>query len=129
VYASLDDETATREVTGRKSRLGGGAIISFKDYPRVTYVIAIKAKKCVDLRNLGGDTVLKDVLAAVSDPDLTDSQEVGTYLVKKGIDAVIFPSVTGSGASIAAFLDARSPAKVSIDNRDDILKMLKRLGS
>jgi RES domain-containing protein len=40
VYGSLDDETATREVTAQKARLGGAGIISLKDYPRVTYVIS-----------------------------------------------------------------------------------------
>ena len=32
VYASLDEETATREVTARKARLGGKAQIAPKDY-------------------------------------------------------------------------------------------------
>jgi RES domain-containing protein len=36
VYGSLDEETAAREVTARKARLGGRAIISLKDYPRPT---------------------------------------------------------------------------------------------
>jgi hypothetical protein len=33
VYASLDEGTATREVTARKVRLGGRAQIALKDYP------------------------------------------------------------------------------------------------
>jgi RES domain-containing protein len=128
VYASLDVDTATREVTARKTRLGGLAQIALKDYPRVMYVIAIKAKKCVDFRDIGGNLVLKDVLSAAGDPaDLGPSQEVGSYLVEKGIDAVIFPAVTGRGANIAAFLDADPPAKVAIENRDEILKALKKL--
>ena len=130
VYASLEEETATREVTARKSRLGGKAQIALKDYPRLTYVISIEAKKCVDFRNIGNNAVLKDMLVAASDPDdLGPSQEVGAYLVEKGMDAVIFPSVAGNGANIAAFLDAVPPAKVAIDNRNEILKALKKLGS
>jgi len=130
VYASLDEETATLEVTARKTRLGGKAQIALKDYPRLTYVISIKAKECVDFRNIGSNTVLKDVLAAARDPDdLGPSQEVGAYLVEKGIDAVIFPSVAGAGASIAAFLDGDTPAKVAIGNRKEILETLKKLAS
>ena len=130
VHGSLDDETATREVTARKARLGGVGIISLKDYPRVTFVISIKAKKCLDFRNVGTDAVLKDLLAAVSDPDdLGASQEMGAYLVGKGIDAIIFPSVTGSGANIVIFLDADPSPKVTIDNRKEILEMLRRLSS
>jgi RES domain len=84
--------------------------------------LSVKAKRCVDLRNVGTDATLKDVLAAVSDlDDLGASQEVGAYLVEKGIDALIFPSVTRSGANIVTFLDSDPPPKVSIDNRDEIL--------
>jgi RES domain-containing protein len=130
VYASLDEETAMREVTARKTRLGGKAQILLKDYPRLTYVIAIEAKKCVDFRNIGSNAVLKDVLAAASDPDdLGPSQEVGAYLLEKGVDAVIFPSVAGAGANIAAFLDSDPPAKVAIGNRKEILESLKKLAS
>lgn len=128
VYASLGEETATREVTARKTRLGGKAQIALKDYPRLTYVISIEAQRCVDFRNIGNDATLRDVLSAASDPDdLGPSQEVGAYLAEKGFDAVIFPSVTGAGANIAAFLDTDPPAKVAIANREDILEALKNL--
>jgi len=130
VYASLDEDTATHEVTARKTRLGGKAQIALKDYPRLTYIISINAKTCVDFRNIGNNAVLKDVLAAASDlDDLGPSQEVGTYLVEKGIEAVIFPSVAGGGANIAAFLDSDPPAKVAIGNRKEILETLKKLAS
>jgi hypothetical protein len=46
--------------------------------------------------------------------------------VEKRIDAVIFPSLSGSGANIAAFLDADPPAKVAIQNRDGILAAMKK---
>jgi RES domain-containing protein len=130
VYASLDEETATREATARKARLGGKAQIALKDYPRLTYVISIAAKKCVDFRIIGSNAVLKDMLAAAGDSaDLGASQKVGAYLVDKGIQAVIFPSVAGGGANIAAFLDSDPPAKVSIGNRKEILEALKNLAN
>jgi len=101
VYASIDEDTATREVTARKTRLGGKAQIALKDYPRLTYTISINAKTCVDFRNIGNNAVLKDVLAAASDlDDLGPSQEVGAYLLDEGIEVV------GGGANIAAFLTA-----------------------
>jgi hypothetical protein len=119
-----------RASDGTESPSGRSRHNSLKDYPRVTFVISIKAKKCLDFRNVGTDAVLKDLLAAVSDPDdLGASQEMGAYLVGKGIDAIIFPSVTGSAANIVIFLDADPSPKVTIDNRMEILEMLKRLGS
>jgi RES domain-containing protein len=130
VYASLDEETMAREVTARKTRLGGEAQIELKGYARLTYVISTKAKKCVDLRNITNNAVLKDVLAAASDRgDLAPSQEAGAYLMEKGIEAAIFPSVTGSSANIAAFLDADPALNVAIENRDAILKTLKNLAN
>jgi len=130
VYASLHEDTATREVTARKARLGGKAQIALKDYPRLTYVIAIEAQKCVDLRNIRNNATLRDILAAASDrDDLGPSQEVGAYLAGKGIEAVIFPSVAGDGANVVAFLNGDTPAKVAIENRDEILEALQELAS
>ena len=37
VYASLEEETALREVTSRKSALGGRSQIGVGEYPRMTY--------------------------------------------------------------------------------------------
>ena len=128
VYASLDEETAMREVTARKTHLGGKAQIALKDYPRLTYVISVEVKKCVDFRNIGNDAVLEEVLAAARDPvDLGPSQDVGAYLAKKGIEAVLFPSVAGGGANVAAFLDTDPPAKVVIANRKEILEGIRKL--
>jgi RES domain-containing protein len=66
IYASLDEETATKEVTARKARLGGAAQISLTDYPRLMYVVSIEAKRCLDLRKIGGDAVLEGARAARS---------------------------------------------------------------
>jgi RES domain-containing protein len=38
VYASLDEETALREVTTRKRTVQGFSLIDLQDYPRMTYV-------------------------------------------------------------------------------------------
>jgi hypothetical protein len=72
-----------------KSLLGrfaseGGRRSHRRTIPRLTYIISIKAKKGVDLRNVGNNQVLNDVLQGVSDPDdLGPSQEFGAYLVEK----------------------------------------------
>ncbi len=124
VYASLDEGTVAREVAARKAGLGGKVQIALKDYPRLTYAVVIEAKKCVDFRNIASNAVLKDGLAAASDlDDLGPSQEVGAYLLDKGIEVV------GGGANIAAFLHGDPPAKVAIGNRKEILEALKNLAN
>jgi RES domain-containing protein len=128
VYASLDEETATREVTARSVRLGGKGHIPLTDYPRLMYVISIAAGRCVDLRNAGTDGVLQETLEAVLDPDdHAASQEVGDYLAGKGIDVVIFPSVVCDGANVVVFRDADPPPKVEIQNRDEILAAIQNI--
>lgn len=128
VYASLDEETATKEVTARKTRLGGIAQIALKDYPRLMYVVSIEAKRCSDLRKIGADAVLEGALTAALDPDdLAASQEIGDYLAEKGIDAVIFPSVVCDGANVVVFRDADPPPKVEIKNRDEILDAIRTM--
>ncbi|MFZ0899095.1 MAG: RES family NAD+ phosphorylase [Candidatus Sulfotelmatobacter sp.] len=128
VYASLDEETATREVTARKARLGGEAQISLKDYPRLTYIVSVGAKRCLDLRKAGDDAVLKQTLKAALDPDdVAASQEVGDYLGAKGIDAIIFPSVVCSGANVVVFRDAGPPPLIEIQNREEILEAIENL--
>ena len=115
-------------MTAHKARLGGKAQIVLKNYPRLTYIISIDVNKCVDFRNIGNDPVLKDVLTAATDADhLGPSEEVGAYLVEKGIQAVIFPSVASGGANVAGFLDTDPPAKTVIENRMEIIEVLQNL--
>jgi RES domain-containing protein len=128
IHASLDEETGIREVSARKARLGGQAQILLKDYPRLTYVISIKAERCVDFRFVDRTTVLGQTLAPALDLfDLTDSQVVGQPLLAKGVQAALVPSVVGPGANIVVFLDARPRPKTEIRNREDILEAIQRL--
>ena len=128
VYASLEEETATCEVTARRLRLGGSGHVPLNEYPRLMYVISITAGRCVDLRNAGSDAVLKETLKAVLDrDDHAASQEVGDYLAGNGIDAIVFPSVGCDGANVVVFRDADPPPKVEIKNRDEILKAFQNI--
>jgi len=130
VYGALDEGTAGREAAARKARLGGAGGISLADYPRLIYVIPIKTRRCLDLRNPGADAVLKEILKAVLEPNgHVASQEVGDYLAGKGIDAIIFPSTVCDGANVVVFLDADPPPKVEIENRDKILEAFQNIAN
>ena len=128
VYGSLDEGTATREATARRARLGGASRISLADYPRLTYVISIEARRCLDLRNAGNDTVLQETLKAILDrDDHAASQEVGDYLAGKGIDSIIFPSTVCDGANVVVFRDADPPPRLEIKNRDEVLEAFQNI--
>jgi hypothetical protein len=49
VYASLEEETTLREVTTRKSALGGRNQIDVGEYPRITYVLSVSTHRNLDL--------------------------------------------------------------------------------
>jgi RES domain-containing protein len=54
VYLSVTDSGAGKEVTARKSRLGGVGQISIDKYPRVVYAVAVDLKKALDLSTRAG---------------------------------------------------------------------------
>jgi hypothetical protein len=49
VCASLEEKTALREVTIRKSALGGRGQIGAGEYPRMTYVLSVATNRTLDL--------------------------------------------------------------------------------
>jgi RES domain-containing protein len=79
VYGSADEETAFRESAVRMNRLAGRSGARIISYPRITYVIAVKAAAHVALTTAHPDAAA--ILPACLDPnELTDSQEVGEFL-------------------------------------------------
>jgi RES domain-containing protein len=126
VFASLDEGTAVREAAGRRRRLTGTPSIDFKVYPRLTYLIKADMTKCVDLRSTArspdSDKILK---VALDLDDQEASQEIGEYLLAKGVDGIIFPSVLGGGTNLVVFKDADPAPFVDILNRDEVLKSLR----
>jgi RES domain-containing protein len=49
VYLSESDAVATSEVTGRKKRLGGAALINVDKYPRVVFAVGFDLTRVLDL--------------------------------------------------------------------------------
>jgi RES domain-containing protein len=128
VYASLDEDTATKEVTERKARLGGRAQIDLRAYPRLTYVIGVKTATCADLRSVDPSSALGRALtAALNSSGLEQSQELGKYLIAKGLQALLVPSAVCSGANIIVLLDANPSPKVEISNRENVIKGFQKL--
>jgi len=65
VYLSATDSGASKEVTARKSRLGGVGQISIDKYPRVVYAVAVDLKNGLNLSSwiVAGSGSRKDVLS------------------------------------------------------------------
>ena len=104
IYLSATDAGASKEVTARKSKLGGAGQISIDKYPRVVYAVAVDLKKALDLSAIGSSQAVEAVRATCLDKnDLRPSMELARELIAAGIEALVFPSVAGGGDNLIVY--------------------------
>lgn len=116
VYLSESDAVATSEVTGRKKRLGGAALINIDKYPRVVFAVRFDLLRVLDLaqrplpRGLGAvrDKCLSD--------DLSPSQQFGDVLVSQSVQGLQFPSQAGPGVNLVVYRTCCAPNALKIEN-------------
>jgi RES domain-containing protein len=128
VYASLNEESAFREVTVRKGALGGSSQIDIREYPRMTYVLAVETKKNLDLAAALPPELGSVVHRCLSAQVHAASQELATIWIAAGIDSIVFPSATGTGRNVAVYLRNAAPGSIVVRNRDEVLSALRRPG-
>lgn len=129
VYASLEEETAVREVTARKSALAGRAQIDFGDYPRMTYVLSVTTRRNLDLTR-GVRAELADAVSrCLRESGHSASQQLAKIWIAEGIESVVFPSATASGRNVAIYLANAGPLTVTVRNRGEVLAALRRPGT
>jgi hypothetical protein len=126
VYASLEEETALREVTTRKRALGGRSQIDVADYPRMTYVLSVATHRNLDLTATLPSELAWVARLCLRETGYSASQELAAIWIAKGIDSVVFPSVTGAGRNVAIYLANAGPGCVVVRNRDEILAAFRR---
>ncbi|MBI1876170.1 MAG: RES family NAD+ phosphorylase [Acidobacteria bacterium] len=129
IYGSTDEYTAIREAAARRERLAGGPGIPIANYPRITYVVAVKLAIHIDL-TLTDDDVLA-VLPACLDRDLADSQEIGECWRQHGVQGILYPcAVPGlNGSNVVVFRDVAPEPEIVLVNREQIIEELRRLSS
>jgi len=126
VYASLDEETAQREVTTRKRALGGRSQISVGEYPRMTYVLSVATNRNLDLAAKLPAELATLVRICMRGPGYSVSQELAAIWISEGIDSVVFPSATGVGRNVAVYLANTCAGSVVVRNRAEVLAALRR---
>ncbi len=126
VYASLEDETALREVTSRKNALGGRSQISVGEYPRMTYVLSVATNRNLDLAMTLPSELASVVRRCLRGPGYYGSQELAASWISEGIDSVVFPSATGVGRNVAVYLANAAAGSVIVRNRAEVLAALRR---
>ena len=127
VFASLEEETAMREVTTRKSALGGRNQINVGDYPRMTYVISVATHRNLDLAATLPRELAKTVARCLHTHEYSASQELAAVWIAEGIESVVFPSATGIGRNVVVYLANAGAGSVVVRNRDKVLAALRRL--
>ncbi len=127
VYGSFNERTAVGEAANRAARLAGSAGISFVGYPRVTYVIAVKLSRCLDL--VDEDPDAHAILSAALDANLTASHEVGQFCREQGVQGIAYPSAVASlsGRNVVVFPDVILRPTIELVNRDEIIRELRRI--
>ena len=126
VYASLEEETALREVTSRKSALGGLSGISVGEYPRMTYVLSVATQRNLDLTAKLPSELADMVRVCLRGPGYFASQELAAIWISEGIDSVVFPSATGAGRNIVVYLSNAAADSVLVRNRAEVLAALRQ---
>jgi RES domain-containing protein len=126
VYASLDEDTAMREVTTRKSALGGRSQINVGEYPRMTYVLLVPTHRNLELSATLPLELANLVARCLRSPQYSASQELAAIWIAAGIESVVFPSATGVGRNVLVYLANAGAGSVAVRNRDKVLAALRQ---
>lgn len=128
VYLSVTDSGASKEVTARKSRLGGVGQISIDKYPRVVYAVAVDLKKALDLSALGSSQAAEAVRTSCLDKnDLGLSMELARELISKGIEGLLFPSVVGGDENLVIYRANCRRRALTLKNEREIMDQVRRI--
>ena len=86
-HASLEEETALREVTTRKSALGGRSHINVGEYPRMTYILSVVTHRNLDLAVTLPSELANVVRRCLHGPGYSASQKLAGIWISEGIDS------------------------------------------
>ena len=126
VYASLEEETAMREVTIRKSALGGRKQINVGEYPRMTYVLSVETRRDLDLAANVPSELANIVGLCLRGRRHSASQQLAAIWIAEGVESVVFPSATGAGRNVVVYLANAGTRSVVVRNRDKVLAALRQ---
>ena len=128
VYLSATDAGASKEVTARKSRLGGVGQISVEKYPRVVYAVAVDLKRVLDLSTLGSSQAAEALRATCLDKnDLRPSMELAGELISAGIQGLVFPSTVGGDDNLVVYRMNCGRKALSLQNQREVIDQVRRM--
>lgn len=130
-YLSASDSGASKEVTARKSRLGGAAQINTNKYPRVVYAVAVDLERTLNLSGLGSTDAAKTIKrACLALDDLTASMDLARELENEGIQALLFSSVVpGGDENLVVYVANCGPHSLTLLNEKEVVDQAKRIAA
>lgn len=128
VFLSATDQLATAEVTKRKSRLGGSALISVDKYPRIVFGVEVDLERVLNLSKRSMPKSLHALPDLCLDEDSLDSSmELGRELVRRSIQALRFPSVVARGSNLVLYKENCLPTSLKLVNVSELLAKIKAI--
>ena len=94
--------------------------------PRAVYRYNLALDACLDLRNQANRAVLGLSREAMRDDDLTPCQQVAMAAHYLGFEAVLAPSATSAGPTVAVFIDRLQATSRLEPGEHEILTTLPR---
>lgn len=99
VYLSLEPDTAIQERQRNEGRV---------EHPCALFVVSLSVANIVDLTNEGELARWGLTRADLTSDDLERTQQVAQSAFEQGVEAIIWPSATGQGSSLAVFFERLS---------------------
>jgi RES domain-containing protein len=128
VFLSATDQLATAEVTMRKSRLGGSALISVDKYPRIVFGVEVSLERVLAFSKRSMPRALHSLHGPCLDKEsLAPSLEIGRELLRRSIEAVRFPSVTGRGSNLVVYNRNCDPSSLKLINLSELMAEIKAI--
>jgi hypothetical protein len=131
VYLSATDTGATKEMTARKSRLGGSAQISTAKYPRIVFAVTAELQRVLRLDDLGSSVLGGDIRkACLEENDLAASVNVATQLQRSAFKDSSFPvSFREAMTTLIVFLGNCEDGALQIENKDEFIGEARKIAA
>jgi RES domain-containing protein len=128
VFLSATDQVATAEVVGRKSRLGGSALITVDKYPRIVFGVRLSLDRVLEFSKRSIPKSLHPLMAPCLDVDShAASMDLGGELASRSIQALRFPSATGRGSNLVVYNENCGSSSLELLNLSELMAKIKSI--
>ena len=128
VYLSATDQVATAEVTGRKSRLGGSALITVDKYPRIVFGVEVSLDRVLEFGRRSMPKILQAFIAPCLDEDSHEaSMDLGREMASRSIQGLRFPSSTGRGSNLVVYNENCGSSSLALVNLSQLMAKIRSI--